>query len=157
LIEQIAADLQTDSKSIVAGFKKMAADSGLTCCELKKIYNSGSAQELGFWAKSLHKEEQYHNAVFKAFYGEGADISNKQVLTDIVESINLSGIEAVKHLEMGTFKPQLNSDWKRAKDLKLVAAPTYLINNNKLVGAHPYKKLQHFIESNGAEKRVAAD
>jgi len=155
LIEQVAAGLQIDSKFMVLRFKKMAADLGLPSCELKKIYNSRSAQELGFWAKSLNKEDQYHNAVFKAFYGKGADISNKQVLIDIVESINLPGIDAENHLEEGTFKPQVNSDWKLAQDLKLVAAPTYIVNKNKLVGAHPYQKLQHFIESNGANRRTA--
>lgn len=153
MIEQIAAGLQIDSKIMAAKFKRMATDLGLPSCELIKIYNSRSAQELGFWAKSLDKEDQYHNAVFKAFYGKGANISNKQVLIDIVESINLPGTDAVKHIDSGTFKPQVDSDWKLAQDLELVAAPTYIINKNKLVGAHPYQKLQHFIESNGAKKR----
>jgi predicted DsbA family dithiol-disulfide isomerase len=139
---------------MIAQFKKMATGLDLPSCELKKIYNSRSAQELGYWAKSLDKEDQYHDAVFKAFYGEGKDISNKKVLVDIVESIDLPGIDAVKHLEMETFKSQVDSDWKLAKNLELVAAPTYIINQNKLVGAHSYEKLQHFVESNGATKRT---
>ena len=139
---------------MVAKFKKMATDAGLPACELKKIFNSRSAHELGFWAKSLGKEDLYHNAIFIAFYGEGKDISDKQVLADIAETINLPGTDAVKHLKKGTFKSEVDSDWKLAKDLELVAAPTYIIGNNKLVGAQPYQKLQKFIESNGAKKRI---
>lgn len=135
-------------------FKKMAAEYGLPSCELKKIYNSRSAQELGYWAKSLNKEDEYHNAAFKAFYGEGLDISNIHVLADIVESIDLPGKEAIEHLEKKTFKPQVDSDWQLARDLKLIAAPTYIINQNRMVGAHPYQRLQLFLESNGATRRV---
>jgi hypothetical protein len=42
----------------------MAIGLDLPSCELQKIYNSRSAQELGYWAKSLDKEDQYHDAVF---------------------------------------------------------------------------------------------
>lgn len=139
---------------MAAKFHKMATDHGLPACELHKIYNSCSAQQLGFWAASLDKGEQYHDAVFKAFFSEGADISNKQALANVVESIGLSGKDAVKHLEMETFKPQVDSDWKRARDLELMAAPTYIINQHKLVGAHPYKRLQMFLEKNGAKRRL---
>ena len=139
---------------MAAKFKKMATDYGLSSCDLKKIYNSRSAQELGYWAKSLDKEDEYHDASFRAFYAEGLDISNMQVLTDIVESIGLSGKEAIKHLEKETFKSQVDSDWQLARDLELVAAPTYIINKNRLVGAHPYQRLQKFLESNGATRRL---
>ncbi len=154
LIEQIAVDLKIDSKIMAVKFKKMATDHDLPSCELEKIYNSRLAQGLGFWAVSLNKGEQYHDAVFKAFYGKGENISDKQVLASLVESIGLSGKEAVKHLERGTFKPQLNFDWKLAQELELVAAPTYIIKQNKLVGAHPYQRLQKFLESNGAKRLV---
>ncbi len=154
MIEQIAADLRIDSKIMAAKFKKMAEDNGLPSCDLQKIYNSNSAQELGFWAKSKNKEEQYHELIFNAFYGQGKNISDSRVLASLVESIGLSGKDAIEHIEKGTFKTLLESDWELAKDLELVAAPTYIINNNKLVGAHPYQKLQKFVESNGA-KRIA--
>jgi predicted DsbA family dithiol-disulfide isomerase len=154
LIEQIAASLKIDSKVMAAKFKKMATDYDLPACELQKIYNSSSAQQLGFWAESLDKGEQYHDAVFKAFFGKGANISNKQVLSGLVESIGLSGKDAIKHLEEETFKFQLYSDWKLAKNLELVAAPTYIINHNKLVGAHSYQRLQKFLEFNGVKKRA---
>ena len=139
---------------MAAKFKKMATDYGLPSCELEKIYNSRSAQEVGYWAKSLDKEDEYHDAAFRAFYAEGLDISNMQVLADIAESIGLPGKEAIKHLEKETFRSQVDSDWKLARDLELVAAPTYIINQKKLVGAHPYQRLQKFFESNGATRRV---
>ncbi len=139
---------------MAAKFKQMATDNGVPSCELKKIYNSRIAQELGFWAESLNKADQYHDAVFKAFYGRGLDISNRQILANVVESIGLKGKDAIKQLEEGTYKPNVDSDWKRAKDLELVAAPSYIIDQNKLVGAHPYQRLVKFIESNGAKRRL---
>ncbi len=154
LIEQVAADLRIDPEIMAAKFKKMAEDNGLPSCDLQKIYNSNSAQELGFWAKSMNKEEQYHELIFNAFYGQGKNISDSRVLASLVESIGLPGKDAIEHIEKGTFKAQIESDWKLAKDLELVAAPTYIVNNNRLVGAHPYQRLQKFVESNGA-KRIA--
>ncbi|MCK5099030.1 MAG: DsbA family protein, partial [Desulfobacteraceae bacterium] len=135
-------------------FKKMATDLGLPSCELQTIYNSRSAQELGAWAESLNKGDEYHDAAFTAFYGKGLNISDRQVLADIAESIGLSGQDAIGHLEKETFKLHVDCDWKLARDLELVAAPTYIINSNKLVGAHPYQRLQKFFESNGAKRRV---
>ncbi len=139
---------------MAAKFSEMAADNGLPACKLKKIYNSQSAQELGVWAESLNKGNEYHEAVFIAFYGEGRDISDNKILADIAESIGMSGKDAVKHIADKTYKSKVDSDWKLAKDLDLIAAPTYLVNNNKLVGAHPYQRLQMFAEANGAKKRL---
>ncbi len=139
---------------MAAKFKKMATELGLPSCELQKIYNSRSAQELGAWAESLDKGDEYHDAAFKAFYGRGQNISDRQVLLDIVESIGLPCKDAIQHLEKETFKPHVDQDWKLARDLELVAAPTYIINSNKLVGAHPYQRLQKFFESNGVKRRA---
>jgi predicted DsbA family dithiol-disulfide isomerase len=146
--------LQVDPVIMTAKFKEMATEQGLPACELKNIYNSSSAQELGFFAESLGKGDEYHESVFRAFYGEGRNISDGKVLADIVESIGMSGKDALTHLKNKTFHSQVADDWKLAKDLELVAAPTYIIDNNRLVGAHPYQRLQKFIESNGAKRRV---
>jgi len=154
LIERLAAGLQIDPEIMAKKFKQMADENGLPSCKLKKIYNSSLAQELGFWVRSLKKEDQYHDAVFKAFYAKGLNISDKKVLFDIIESIGLSGIDAVKQIESRAYKSQVESDWQLAKDLELVAAPTYIINKKKLVGAHPYKRLQFFFESNGVKKQT---
>ncbi len=153
LLEQVFAGSQIDIKIIKDKFKKMADDLDLPSCELKKIYNSTLAQELGFWAKSFNKEDEYHDAAFRAFYAQGKNISDKQILVKIAETIGLQGEKAAWHLDMRTFKPQVEKDWKLARDLELVAAPTYIINKSKLVGAHPYEKLQKFVESNGAKRR----
>jgi len=146
--------LQVDPKIMAAKFKKMSDDLDLPSCELKKIYNSNLAQQLGCWAEAMNKGDDYHAAVFNAFYGNGLNISDPGVLADIAQSIGLSGNDAIKHIENKTFKPHVDSDWQLARKLNLLAAPTYIVNQKKLVGAHPYKRLQNFLEANGAGKRL---
>jgi len=59
---------------------------------------------LGKWAESLDKGEEFHLAVFKAYFADGLNIAKIPVLVKIAESVGLKGAEEV--LSKGNSKRQ---------------------------------------------------
>lgn len=152
-IKQLLAGLPVDFNVVVNKHAAMAAELGLPFADQVRIYNSRPAHELGAWARTMAKAEAWHNAVFHAYYAHGRNISKPQVLGDVAASIGLPREAAVTNLEAGTYAAVVDRDWELARQHEIIAAPTYLLPASRLVGAHPYEKLQQFVESNGAIKR----
>ncbi|NIP49262.1 MAG: dithiol-disulfide isomerase, partial [Gammaproteobacteria bacterium] len=50
-------------------------------------YNSRLAQELGKWAEQMEKGDAFHDAVFKAYFADGLNIADANILADIANSI----------------------------------------------------------------------
>lgn len=142
-----------DVDMISAKYAAMAAELGLPFAIQNRVYNSRSAHELSYWAASRQKGEAWHNAVFNAYYAQGKDISSPEVLGEISAIIGLSREDAIDTLAAGIYKAAVDQDWALAKEQNVIAAPTYLFNGQRLVGAQPYEKLQQFLESNGAMHR----
>ena len=132
---------------------KTAAGLGLPFRAREKIYNSRPAQELGLWAESLNGDNSFHKTVFKAYFAEGMEISKVSVLVELAESIGLSGAEARDVLESGSFSSAVDKDWSLARENNITAVPTFIFNQERLVGAQPYQKLKNLLEKHGTGKR----
>jgi predicted DsbA family dithiol-disulfide isomerase len=121
---------------------------------METVYNSKPAQELSAWAGLKNRGMEFRKAVFHACYGKGRNISDIAVLKEIAETIQLDPVEAEQVLKDRVYKDVVDKDWLRKNEMELVAAPTYFINSDRLVGCHPYEKMRHFIVKNGAKKRT---
>ncbi|QTA87513.1 DSBA oxidoreductase [Desulfonema magnum] len=138
---------------IMKGLKKTAAGFGLPFEETKKTYNSRLAQELGLWAETQNRGDEFHHAVFKAYFADGKNIAKIPVLLELAESVNLSRKEAGEVLEMRSFKTAVDEDWSRSQKKEIKAVPSFVINQSRLVGAQPYEKLEKLLQKNGVGKR----
>jgi predicted DsbA family dithiol-disulfide isomerase len=118
-----------------------------------KIYNSRLAQELGLWAESKHRGDEFHMAVFKAYFVDGTNIAMIPALVELASSVGLSGEEAAEILNTRAFKTAVDADWALSKEISITAVPTLVINQDKLIGAQPYGRLEKFMEANGIERR----
>jgi predicted DsbA family dithiol-disulfide isomerase len=137
---------------MVAHLKSVAADLGLPFGNRKMTYNSRLAQELGKWAESKKKGDEYHDAVFRAYFAEGLNISSTDILTQLAKNVGLPENEIPPVLENRTYRDAVDSDWSRAYQLGITAVPTFMIEQRVLVGAQPYNVLQNFVESNQAAR-----
>ena len=133
---------------MVAHLKNVAADLGLPFGNRKMTYNSRMAQELGKWAESQNKGDEYHDAVFRAYFADGLNISNTETLTQLAKNVGLPENKILSVLENRTYKDAVDSDWSRAYQFGITAVPTFMINQKVLVGAQPYNVLKNFLESN---------
>ena len=126
--------------------KRVAGDCGLPFGTRTKTYNSRRAQELGKWAESLNKGEEFHMAVFKAYFADGLNIAKIPVLVEIAESVGLEGAEDV--LAKGAFKEAVDRDWRYSMTRGITAVPTFVANGRVVVGAQPYNVLEELIKAN---------
>jgi len=152
-LEELFADHSVDIDQMMARLKQVANEVGLPLGERKKTYNSRLAQELGKWAESKGKGDEFHNAVFRAYFVDGKNIGNIPELVDLVKSVDLHGKEAQKVLEKRAFKEAVDLDWSRAYAMGVTAVPTFVINNQAVVGAQPYEVLEELMKVNGVKKR----
>lgn len=141
-----------DIDQIRARLKQAARDAGLPLGERKMTYNSRLAQELGKWAESKGKGDEFHHRAFKAYFVEGINIGKIPVLTSLAGDIGLPEDEAQEVLQKRTFKTAVDSDWVRSHQKGIQAVPTFLLGERVLVGAQPYEKLAAFLEAAGVKK-----
>ena len=134
--------------------KRAADEAGLPFADRLKTYNSRLAQELGKWAESKGRGEQFHHAAFNAYFAEGINIAKIPALLDIAASVGLPRQEAEEVLVKRSFKKDVDEDWSLANRKGITAVPTFVMNQDRLVGAYPYEALQKLVEDNGLKKKI---
>jgi len=137
----------------MARMKKVANELGLPWGERKKTYNSRLAQELGKWAETKGKGDEYHDAVFRAYFVDGKNIAKTDVLMGLVKVVGLPENEAREALQMRDFKASVDSDWALVDEMGITSVPTFALNHQTLVGAEPYEALEQFLLGNGVKRR----
>ena len=152
-VEQLFRGRGVDLKEVMARLKHAAAEAGLPLGERDRTFNSRMAQELGKWAESQDKGEEFHNAIFRSFFVKGINIGMISELLKVAKSIGLPEKEGQRVLEEGIFREAVDRDWSRARALAVVAVPTFLFNDRTIVGAQPYEALEKLLVAGGAKKR----
>jgi predicted DsbA family dithiol-disulfide isomerase len=89
-------------------------------------------------------------AAFKAYLVEEQNIALKEVLLNLVESVDLSSVEAVEVIEKRLFSETVEKEWAQARQLNLTAVPTLVLGNQRLVGAVPYEQIVQFVKNGNA-------
>jgi predicted DsbA family dithiol-disulfide isomerase len=152
-LEELFAGQPVDIKKIMARLKQVADELGLPLGERKKTYNSRLAQELAKWAESKGKGDEFHKAVFQAYFVEGTNIGKIDDLGDLTKSLGLPYKEARSVLELRTFKEKVDSDWSRSHALGITGVPTFVVNQQGTVGFQPYEVLEQFLKNCSAKRK----
>ena len=142
-----------DIGKMMLRLKKVADELGLPLGERKKTYNSRLAQELAKWAESKGRGDEFHDAVFRAYFVDGKNIGKREELVGLATSIGLPAEEAQTTLQSRTFKDAVDSDWAKSHQMGITAVPTFVIDKQTVVGAQPYEVLEQFLKANGVKKR----
>jgi predicted DsbA family dithiol-disulfide isomerase len=142
-----------DIPAMLARLRSVADAEGLPWGTRKMTFNSRLAQELGKWAEEKGRGDDFHNAVFRAYFADGKNIAKKQVLLELIKKVGLPVKEAEEVLESRPFKAAVDEDWKLSMRRGITAVPTFLIDHQVVVGAQPYEVLEAFLVQNGIKKR----
>ena len=137
---------------IVGQLQKTAASYGLVVGDLRMNYNTRLIQELGIWAQEKGKGQAFKAEGFRAYFVENVNVYDIKVLMELAERVGLDGAEAKNVLETGQYSSVVDADWGAAGEMEIVAAPTYIVGEDRLVGAQPYENLEELAVKNGAEK-----
>ncbi len=105
-LEELFAGRGIDLAAAMEKLKRVAYECNLPWGARTRTYNSRRAQELGKWAESVDKGDEYHTAVFQAYFADGLNIGKVSVLAELAESLGLGGRRAEEILSRGTFKDE---------------------------------------------------
>lgn len=152
-LEELFKGRGIDLPSYMEHLKKVAAELGLPWGMRTRTYNSRRAQELGKWAEALDKGDEFHLAVFQAYFADGRNIADILVLKEIAEAIGLDGRMAEQALAGRTFKEAVDRDWEYSRACGITAVPTFKVDGQKVVGAQPYQALVDLIIATGGNMR----
>ena len=135
-----------DLNALQAQMKARMDAEGLPYGERVMTYNSRLAQELGKWADTQPGGEAIHDALFRAYFVEGRDISQPAVLLDVARQVGLSVDAASEVLEKRTFKHAVDADWKLSREYGITGVPTFVAGRGGVVGAQPYEVLVQLVQ-----------
>lgn len=152
-LQELFAGRDMDIPAMMARLKGVAEDLGLDWGVRERTYNSRLAQEMGKWAERRGKGDAFHNAVFRAYFVDGKNIAQKEILTGLAREVGLPEGEAGGVLEARSFKDAVDEDWRLSREWGIHAVPTFVLNHSGLVGAQPYEALEQFVRNHGVVKR----
>jgi len=147
-LKELFAGSPVDVDLMMQNLKKTAADLGLPLGTRRKTYNSRLAQELGKWAETKNTGDAFHTEAFKIYFVDGKNIAKLPVLLDLVELAGLNREEAESVILNRSFKQAVDEDWALSIKNGIKAVPTFIMNNDQLVGAQSYSTLERLFLSN---------
>ena len=114
-------------------------------------YNSRLAQELGKWADTQPSGERIHDALYKAYFVDGRNIGEIEVLLELVRYVGLNDQKAKEVLTSRSFKAAVDNDWTNSRAIGVTGVPTFVFEQSGVVGAQPYEVLKQLLEAGGAK------
>lgn len=102
--------------------------------ERSHTYNSRNAQELGLWVAERGQFKNYEDAVYRAYFVDGVNISQSYELLKIIGSIGLDTAEASQALAEQSYAAAVDGEWDRAVSSGIRAVPSLRCEGRELVG-----------------------
>lgn len=109
-------------------------------------FNSRLAQEIGVWAEKLDQNTSIHDNFFEAYFVHGLNIGLENVILEIVDKSGLDTDEAKKIIQNRLFSDEIDQHWKKSRNYGVTGVPTYVYNNQSIVGAQPLENLYEFLD-----------
>ena len=145
-LKELFAGRNYDIEARQAEMRARMASEGLPYGNRTMTYNSRLAQELGKWADTQPGGEAIHDALFKAYFVDGRNIGDVDVLLEVAESVGLPKEKAREVLEKRTFKDAIDQDWAKSRAYGVTGVPTFVAGRYGVVGAQPYEALVRLVE-----------
>lgn len=138
--------IPVDVDKMMAQLKVTAAGFGLPLGDRNMTYNSRLAQEIGLWAETKGRGHEFHTKAFAAYFVEGRNIAQKEVLLDLIRQSGLDPEAGEVVIDQRLFSKAVDEDWGRSRNMGITAVPTFQIGLDRLVGAKPYATLKGLVE-----------
>lgn len=112
------------------------AKQAAVCIDFSKrshYYNSNKAHRLIHWCEGYNRQQVMNERLIEAYFKHGLDISNTQVLLDLVEQVGLDRSQAQQVLVSNQTDQPLLLKKQRVEQLELSGVPAFIINEQTLV------------------------
>ena len=153
-LEALFAGRAYDPEESYQRMKGLMDEEGLPYARRSHTYNSRMAQELAKWADTIPGFQTLHDALYRAYFVDNANIGELEVLLGIAGSVGRDRNEARAVLEERRFKAEVDADWLKSRQYGVTGVPTFVSNMQGVVGAQPYEVLVQLMEQAGVERRA---
>lgn len=104
----------------------------------RRIYNTFNAHRLLHWAQSLGKQKQLKGALFTAYFTDGLDPSDNQVLENTAASAGLDRDRARQILASDEYAAEVRERERLYQNAGIHAVPAVILNDRYLIqGGQP--------------------
>jgi predicted DsbA family dithiol-disulfide isomerase len=156
-LEELFRGRDIDVRAAHARLHALMDAEGLPYGPRTHTYNSRLAQELAKWAETKPGGDAIHDALFKAYFADGRDISDAAVLVDVARSVGLPADEAAVALDERRYRAAVDADWAKSREYGVTGVPTFVSGGHGVVGAQPYEALVQFLRQRNATPRTGRD
>ncbi|PKR77298.1 disulfide bond formation protein DsbA [Halalkalibacillus sediminis] len=109
--------------------------------------NTEDAHRLSQYAKQQGKMYKFMERVMKAYFTEGKDVGEHQILADLAEEVGLDKKESLQVLAEGHYKGAVVGDQQLAQQLGVQGVPFFVFNEKyALSGAQPTESFKEVLE-----------
>jgi predicted DsbA family dithiol-disulfide isomerase len=136
-----------ESTELSPNVRSLSDAIGLKMIRPAFIACSRPALEVAEYAKEQGTFDQFHLAVFKAYWEDGKNIGIRSILRGIAESCGLDGDEVEHLLDEAHYSKEIDRQNEEAKVLGISAIPAYIIGEQLIEGAQPYTVFRRAVES----------
>jgi predicted DsbA family dithiol-disulfide isomerase len=142
-----------DPEAAWTRMKKLMDAEGLPYGRRTHSYNSRLAQELGKWADTQAGGGKLHDALYRAYFVDGRNIGDPEILVELASSVGLPAEEARAVIADRRFSDAVDADWEKSHRYGVTGVPTFVADRYGVVGAQPYEVLEQLVEKAGARQR----
>lgn len=98
-----------------------------------KMVNTFKAHQLLHWAGDQGRQTELKEALFKAFFTDGQDVSDVEILADVCAGVGLDRDEALAVLADARYGQSVRDDQREWVEQGIQAVPTFVINGQYMV------------------------
>ena len=113
----------------------MAEGIGLEMRPPRVLTNSLLALEATEYAKEEGKAAEFSHAVYRAYFQDGRNIGDLEVVLDIARQADLDPMLVQEHLQAGTYSERIKTAHEEARTLGVSGVPTFIVGPAQIVGA----------------------
>jgi predicted DsbA family dithiol-disulfide isomerase len=135
-----------------ANVKRLADEDGIPLKFSDKLSNSHLALSISEFARKKGKFDEFHELVLDAYWLQGKDIGDKELLLDLAESIGLNKKQVEAYLETDEPRNVLQKSLKEIRSHGINGVPAFIIDDKLIFGAQPYEVFDRVIKKAIAEK-----
>ncbi len=145
-LEELFRGRGYDIQSMKQRMSALMTEENLAYGNRSHTYNSRLAQELAKWGESFPEGEALNLKLFEAYFAEGRNLAEPEVLLDVAKVAGLPLETAEEVIRQRSFRDAVDTDWNRAHELGVTGVPTLVSGNRGLVGAQPYEAMVQLIQ-----------
>jgi predicted DsbA family dithiol-disulfide isomerase len=141
------------------GIRARGAELGFTfnMDKRSRIYNTFDAHRLLHWAELERRQHALKQALFAAYFTEGRNPSDREVLIDVAAQAGLDPVRAREVLESGRYADEVREREQFYGRLGIHAVPSVIVNDKYLIqGGQPVGVFEQALREIADESRQSA-